>query len=200
MENIITRFSVPARIISDNDMAFRSKEFKTFCEEYGITISHSSPYHPQDRITIKKSTRKSPFELVYGKKARLPLDNLLLVHRFMTQEEIDVDDPLQERLMQLVELDEVRVEAQEQNIKTQNQLKRLYDKRTTDRKFKVGDWFLMGNARIQDKGKHDKFEALWLGPYVIMDKAGEDSYFLQGAIGEVQELLVHGKFLKNFFS
>ncbi|XP_059068523.1 uncharacterized protein LOC131859029 [Cryptomeria japonica] len=136
MENIITRYSVPARIIADNRMCFRSKEFNTFYEEYGIKISHSSPYHLQgngqvestnknilkiikkmlgqnkkgwdsksslalwfDRITVKKSTGKSSFELVYGKKARLPLDNLLSVHRFMIQEGIDVEDPLQERLV-----------------------------------------------------------------------------------------------------
>ncbi|XP_059067494.1 uncharacterized protein LOC131858312 [Cryptomeria japonica] len=149
MENIITRFSVPARIITDNGMCFKSEEFNTFCEEYGIKISHSSPYHPQgnrqaessnkiilkiikkmlgqnkkgwdsklslalrsDRITIKKSTRKSPFELVYGKRAELSLGNLLPIHRFMIQEEINAEDPLQERLVQLVELDEIRTEAQ----------------------------------------------------------------------------------------
>lgn len=99
MENIIVRFGVPTRIITDNGMCFRSEEFNTFCGEYGIKISHSSPYHPQgnghaessntnilkiikrmlgqnkkawdsklslalcsDRITVKKSTRKYPFE------------------------------------------------------------------------------------------------------------------------------------------
>ncbi|XP_059076609.1 uncharacterized protein LOC131875907 [Cryptomeria japonica] len=197
LENIITRFGVPARIIFDNGMAFRSKEFNTFYEEYGIKISHSSPYHPQrngqaessnkniikiikrvlgqnkrawdskmnlslweDRITVKKSIGRSPHEPFYGKRSRLPLDNLLPIHRFISQEGIEIDDPLQERLMQLVELDEVGVEAQEQNIKIQNQMKRLYDKTTTNRKFEVGDLVLMWNARSQDKGKNGKFEAL----------------------------------------
>ncbi|XP_059067608.1 uncharacterized protein LOC131858393 [Cryptomeria japonica] len=134
MENIIIRFGIPARIINDNAMCFRSEEFDTFYEEYGIKISHSSPYHPQanghaessnknilknikkilgnnkrawnsklnlaiwaDRITIKKSMGESPFELVYGKQARIPLDNSLLVHKFMIQEGIDNVDPLHER-------------------------------------------------------------------------------------------------------
>lgn len=79
-------------------------------------------------------------------------------------------------------------------------MKRLYDKRTIDKKFKVGDLVLMCNAESQDKGKHGKFEALWLGPYVIMDKAGGDSFFLQSFTREVQELPVHGQFLKNLFS
>ncbi|XP_059066337.1 uncharacterized protein LOC131857656 [Cryptomeria japonica] len=116
MDNIISRFGVPTKIITDNGMCFRSEEFNEFCKEYGIQISHLSPYHPQgngqaessnknilkiikkllgnnkkawdskltlalwaDRITVKKSIGKAPFELVYGTRARLPLDNLLPV-------------------------------------------------------------------------------------------------------------------------
>lgn len=101
-------------------MCFRSKEFVNFYESYGISLSYSSPYHPQgngqaessnknllkiikrmlgenkrawdsklslavwaDRITIKKFTGFAPYELVYGKEARLPLNNLLLVYKFV---------------------------------------------------------------------------------------------------------------------
>lgn len=73
-----------------------------------------------DRITIKKSIGRSPFELVYGKRARILLDNLLPVHKFIIQEEIDIEDPLQERLVQLIELDEIRTKSQKKNIKAQN--------------------------------------------------------------------------------
>ncbi|XP_059073218.1 uncharacterized protein LOC131874027 [Cryptomeria japonica] len=132
-----------------------------------------------DRITVKKSTRKSSFELVYGKKARLLLDNLLPVHRFMIQEGIDVEDPLQERLIQLVELDEIKMEAQKQNVKAHDQMKKLYDKRVTDRKFEIDDWVLMWDSINEDKGNYGKFEALWLGPYVIMEKVGENAYYIQ---------------------
>jgi len=59
---------------------------------------------------------------------------------------------------------------------------------------------LMWNSRAQEKDKHGKFEALWVGPFVITGKGGEDSYYLQNMLGENQELLVHGKFLKYFFS
>lgn len=47
LENIITRFGVPVRLIIDNGMCFRLDEFKKFCESYGIIISYASPYHPQ---------------------------------------------------------------------------------------------------------------------------------------------------------
>lgn len=120
MDNIITRFGTPVRIITDNGMCFRSNEFKSFCDRFGITISYATPYHPQangqaessnksllkiikrmlennkkawnlklklavwaDRIIVKKAIKKSPFELVYGAQARMPLQNLLPVYKFI---------------------------------------------------------------------------------------------------------------------
>jgi hypothetical protein len=57
----------------------------------------------------------------------------------------------------------------------------------------------MWNARLEDKGKHGKFDAIWLGPFLINDKWGEDSYFLQDMTGSILELPVHGWFLKLYF-
>lgn len=48
----------------------------------------------------------------------------------------------------------------------------------------ISDLVLMWNARSQDKGKHAKFDALCLGPFVIMDKCRENSYHLQNMAGE----------------
>ena len=79
-------------------------------------------------------------------------------------------------------------------------MKYLYDRRTTDRKFEIGDMILTWNARLEDKGKHGKFDPIWLGPYNICDKNGEDSYFLKDLIGGILELPVHGQFLKRYFS
>lgn len=47
LENILTRFGMPQKIVVDNGMCFRSKEFSDFYENYGINLSYSSPYHPQ---------------------------------------------------------------------------------------------------------------------------------------------------------
>ena len=79
-------------------------------------------------------------------------------------------------------------------------MKHLYDKKTTERKFEIGNMVLMWNAKIEDKGKHGKFEPIWLGPYSICDKHCEDSYFLSDLIGGILEFPVHGQFLKRYFS
>ena len=46
LNNIITQFGCPQKIITDNAMCFRSEEYKEFCKKYGIIEYTSSPYHP----------------------------------------------------------------------------------------------------------------------------------------------------------
>ena len=79
-------------------------------------------------------------------------------------------------------------------------MKHLYDRRTTERKFEIGDMILMWNARLEDKGKHSKFDPIRLGPYCICGTNGEDSYFLKDLTGDILEFPVHGQFLKRYFS
>lgn len=88
----------------------------------------------------------------------LPLENLLPVYKFVNEE--DLFDPKEERFIQLAELDEMRREAQNKNLKAQAQMELLYDRKSNNRKFHEGEWVLMWNVRQQDKGKHGKFEAL----------------------------------------
>jgi hypothetical protein len=71
-------------------------------------------------------------------------------------------------------------------------MKNLYDKRAVDIKFEPKDLVLLWNARQEDKGKHGKFDPIWLGPYLIQEHWGEDSYFLKDLLGNTLELPVHG--------
>ena len=45
-ENIISRFGCLARIVTDNAQAFKSVKFVSFCQQYNITLSHSTAYYP----------------------------------------------------------------------------------------------------------------------------------------------------------
>ena len=68
------------------------------------------------------------------------------------------------------------------------------------KKFESGDLVLMWNARIEDKGKHGKLDPIWLGPYLIENTWGEDSYVIKDLSDNILELPVHGQFLKRYFS
>ena len=58
------------------------------------------------------------------------------------------------------------------------------------KKFEFEDLVLMWNARIEDKGKHGKFDPIWLGPYLIENTWGEDSYILKDLSDNILELPV----------
>lgn len=55
----------------------------------------------------------------------------------------------------------------------------------------------MWNTKDQDKGKYRKFEYFWLGPYLIVEYHGLESYILKNVDGENLELHVHGQYYKN---
>ena len=89
-----------------------------------------------DRIMVKKSTCFSPFNLVYEKEAKLSLNNLLPIYKFVTEKQLEDVNFMENRLNALIELDEVRRLAQEQNISKQQQVKFLHDKKSSKQSFR----------------------------------------------------------------
>ena len=71
-------------------------------------------------------------------------------------------------------------------------MKHLYNRKTTNRKFDMGDMVLLWNARKEEKGKHEKFDPILLGPYMIHGNKGEDSYYLKELSSYILELPIHG--------
>ena len=47
INNIMSRFGCPRRIIEDNAKAFTSSKLVKFCNDYNIILSHSRTYYPQ---------------------------------------------------------------------------------------------------------------------------------------------------------
>jgi hypothetical protein len=73
-------------------------------------------------------------------------------------------------------------------------------KRKEQKNSKLGDLVLKWDDPKQDKGKHGKFESLWIGPFNICEVFSNNSYKLQ--ILEDSEVLgkpVNGNFLKKYF-
>ena len=47
INNIMSIFGCPRRIITDNAKAFTSSKLVKFCNDYNIILSHSTTYYPQ---------------------------------------------------------------------------------------------------------------------------------------------------------
>jgi len=48
----------------------------------------------------------------------------------------------------------------------------------------------------EEKGKHSKFQQMWLGPFLVKEKIVLGTYRLQNLEGEVDLLPVNGQVLK----
>jgi hypothetical protein len=55
--NILSRFRCPIKIITDNVAAFKSKKMEKFCQDYNITLGHSTTYYPQGNGLAESSNK-----------------------------------------------------------------------------------------------------------------------------------------------
>ena len=67
----------------------------------------------------------------------------------------------------MIHLQQSREEVFNKTQVVQERIKKIFDKRTKEDDFELGDLVLRWDARNEDKGKHGKFDSLWRGPYMI---------------------------------
>ena len=65
--------------------------------------------------------------------------------------------------------------------------------------FEVGDLVLKWDRANEPKGKHSKFQNLWLGPFQVAEKIGADTYRLQNLKEEPDSLPVNDQALNQYF-
>jgi transposase InsO family protein len=152
-----------------------------------------------DRVTTKRSLGISPFQLVYGTEAIFPSQLALPVEKFFQDYQGEPDDMIR-RIHQLVEVQQTREQVMDRAHDRQQKIKQDFDRKRRKEDFQLGDLVLKWDAPRQDRGKHGKFEALWIGPFKISEAFPNNTYRLQNLEGdEVFGGPVNGHFLKKFF-
>lgn len=153
-----------------------------------------------DRITPKQILGNSPYVLVYGKQAKLPisteLPSLELADNLMLFEE---DDPLGLRYAKLLELEEERRNALRKMEYQQIQTKRVFDKKSRLRSFKEGDLVLKWDVLKSKLGHHNKFDHMWAKPFLITECKEHNAFQLATMEGNVLPIPVNGIHLKPCF-
>jgi hypothetical protein len=93
-------------------------------------------------------------------------------------EELNSSD-ISQRINALLALEEKRMFALD-NIKMRQQIvKKYFNKSVNTVKFKVNEKVLLWDSTHADRGRHSKFQKLWLGPFKISFVLGDNSYILK---------------------
>ena len=145
------------------------------------------------RTAVQSTTGQTPFEMLYGRRQRVPLD-------IVFPEEIE-DEPV-DYSEYVVELKE-RLEEAYRKVKASQALKMdkakiWYDKRVRLEHYKVGDrvWVKRGQKK---KGSSKKLTRPWVGPYRVAIKFNERNYQLRSIISG-KKLTVHVNRMNKCFS
>ena len=81
----------------------------------------------------------------------------------------------------------------------QEKMKNTFDRRINKDIFQFDDLVLKSNDLHEEKGKHGKFDHLWVGPYLIPALRGDNAFVLQYPDGSQNKGgPVNGRFLKHY--
>ena len=153
------------------------------------------------RTSIRTPTGATPFALVFGTEAILPIEVEIPLLRVSLKGLTNEEDYRQSRLHELEMLEERRKNSLNHLQAYQKRLCRSYNKKVMVRKFDIGDLVLMQNPKNQaDREKPGKFEPNWLGLYIIISSFGSGAYQLETPEGEQLTEPINSLHLQKFYA
>ncbi|XP_073024177.1 uncharacterized protein [Primulina eburnea] len=188
-KNIVCRFGVPRRLISDNGRQFQGKGIVAWCQEMKITQSFTSVAYPQangqtevvNRIIVQATTpriptQETPFSLVYGSEAVLPVE----IGETSPRVESYPHDNDESRARELDIVEEKRDRAFIRMEAYRGRVMKSYNKKVRIRDFQIGDLVI---KKVNPAGEVGKLEVKWEGPYKITRRVSSGSFYLEDAQG-----------------
>jgi hypothetical protein len=140
---------------------------------------------------------QTPFKLVYGLEVVVHMEYLVLRLRVVSFTGMDETSIVQERLAQLVELEEDIFIARFHQQVQKGREKACHDRNIKKKAFKQGDLVLMYDSKFI---KHpENFRTHWLGPYEIAYVTEGGAAQLKTLNGEWKEGMVNGSQLKLYY-
>eukprot|EP00253_Pinus_taeda_P026518 PITA_26518 len=150
------------------------------CHKYHIILGHSTSYHLQGN-GLAKSSNKSLVNIV---KKLLEINKKSWQKRLVNalwEDQVSQKKPNSRSPFELVYgVDTVLPTS----LTSLEKIIKIYGRKAKVDKFQVDDVVLKWDARNEEKGKHDKFENLWKGPFKVAAYRGQNAFLLKEMNGE----------------
>ena len=223
VQKIVLEHGIPDRILTDQGTNFLSEIFKDVCKLLKIEKIQTSAYHPESNGALERTHRTlteylrhyinddqtdwdewipyaifafnttphtatgyTPFELLYGRQANLP--STLSTPPKLTYSYDNYAKELRERIR-------ASNRVAKENLKEEKEKAKEYqDRKAKEIRFKVGDKVLLHDETLR-RGRSKKLDALWIGPYIILEKNSDVNYTIK--MGR-RKLLTHVNRLKAY--
>ncbi|XP_019059554.1 PREDICTED: uncharacterized protein LOC104825821 [Tarenaya hassleriana] len=153
---IFPRFGVPRVMISDGGSHFINRTKETLLKKYGVRHKVATPYHLQTSGQVEISNReikaileKTVSRLRKDWTCQLPLELEYKALWAIKKLNFDWKSAAEKRMLELHELDEIRMDAYENARIYKERTKKWHDRHVLQRVFREGDQVLLFNSRFK---------------------------------------------------
>ncbi|MCO5614809.1 hypothetical protein L7F22_069093 [Adiantum nelumboides] len=149
------------------------------------------------RTLVKTGTGFTPFHLVYGKQALLPVEVNFPAVKMLEKLLGPSSDAFKERLLQLQEVQLDRMSALEHYGHMQEKALEKINEKIKSKGIKKHDLVLRYNSKL-DKTFQKKFQIKWEGPFKVVECFSNGTYQLANLDGVLHKSRVNGLHLKLY--
>ncbi|XP_049386460.1 uncharacterized protein LOC125850644 [Solanum stenotomum] len=199
---IVHRHSTPYRPKANGAVEAANKNIKKILRKM---VQGSRQWHEKlpfallvYRTTIRTSIGTTPYLLVYGTEAVIPIEVEIPSLRIIVEAEIEDTEWVKSRLEQLALIDEKRFTSIFFGQLYQQRMARAYNKKVRLRNFEVGQLVVKGIISHQDEVK-GKFAPNWQGPYVIKQVLSKGALQLADMEEKAIDTIVNADSIKRYY-
>jgi hypothetical protein len=146
------------------------------------------------------ATKVTPFELVFGQEAMLPVEVNMQACRVGRQNDVIAEEYMNVMMDKLDRVPEEWFRAMMEIEKEKLQTTRAYNKKVREKSFQVGDllWKTILPLGMRDQ-KFGKWSPNWEGPYRVAGIVLGNAYFVEDLEGKGMAKALDGKYLKRHY-